>query len=212
MYINNVNSSQPSTSRMKLRNLKASVFMKNKLSSPYKIKNYIFKLGGLTFTIYHHSSYLVNVTGVKSFLQLKVAQKILERKLEQQVDSVRIDNTFFSQKNFANVDLNQVYDFMKNSDKFYVHYNIELFAGMYMQPKKEEYPTILFFRTGSYTMMGGREENILKECELFVISLIEKFDKTSGHLEQPSSMMQYPSAPRATFKHDEIPHCDMSNL
>ena len=77
-----------------------------------------------------------------------------------------------------------------------------------MQPKKEEYPTILFFRTGSYTMMGGREENILKECELFVISLIEKFDKTSGNFEQPSSMMQYPMAKklRATFKHDAIPH------
>ena len=191
MNINNGNSSHshPST-RMKLRNLKASVFMKNKLSSPYRIKNHIFKVGGLTFTIYHHSSYLVNVTGIKSFLQLKVAQKILERKLHQQVGSVRIDNTFYSQKNFANVDLNQVYDFMKNSDKFYVHYNIELFAGMYMQPKKEEYPTILFFRTGSYTMMGGREENILKECELFVINLIEKFDKTSG--EQSLSMMQYP--------------------
>ena len=188
---------------MKLRNLKVSVFMKKKLSSPYRIKNYVFKLGGLTFTIYHHSSYLVNVTGLKSFLQLKEAQELLEHKLHQQVDSVRIDNTFFSQKNFANVDLNQVYDFMKNSDKFYVQYNIELFAGMYMQPKNEEYPTILFFRTGSYTMMGGREEHILKECEQFVISLIEKFDKISG--EQSLCMMQYPNAARATFKHDAIP-------
>ena len=165
---------------MKLRNLKASVFMKNKLSKPYRKKNYIFKLGGLTFTIYHHSSYLVNVTGLKSFQQLKEAQELLERKLHQQVESVRVDNTFFSQKNFANVDLNQVYDFMKNSDKFYVHYNMELFAGMYMQPKSKEYPTILFFRTGSYTIMGGREEKIAKECEQFAISLIEKFNKPSS--------------------------------
>ena len=186
--------------------------MKNKLSIPHRKKNHIFKLDGLTFTIYHHSSYMVNVTGVKSFVQLKAAQKILERRIKQQVIKVRIDNTFFSQKNFANVDLNKVYVFMKNSDKFYVQYNIELFAGMYMQPKKEEYPTILFFRTGSYTMMGGREKNILKECELFVISLIEKFDKTSGNLEQPSNMMQYPSAARATFKHDAIPYCVISNL
>ena len=43
--------------------------------------------------------------------------------------------------------------------------------------QKERYPTILFFRTGSYTMMGGTEENILKECEMFVISLIERFHK-----------------------------------
>ena len=162
---------------MKLRNLKASFFMKNELSIPSRKKNYIFKLDGLTFTIYHHSSHLVNVTGVKSLTQLKVAQKIMESKMQQKVIKVRIDNTFFSQKNFANIDLKQVYAFMKNSDKFYVQYNIELFAGMYMQPKKENYPTILFFRTGSYTMMGGREEFFLKECEVFLISLIEKFDK-----------------------------------
>ena len=97
--------------------------------------------------------------------------------MKQQVDNVWIDSTFFSQKNFANVDLRQVYDFMKKSDTFNVEYHIELFAGMYFHPKKERYPTILFFRTGSYTMMGGTEENILKECEMFVISLIERFHK-----------------------------------
>ena len=29
----------------------------------------------------------------------------------------------------------------------------------------------------SYTMMGGRDENILNKCEMFVNSLIEKFGK-----------------------------------
>ena len=90
-----------------------------------------------------------------------VVQYPIEGKLQQQVDNVRIDNTFYSQKNFANVDLRQVYDFMKKSDTFNVEYHIELFAGMYFHPKKERYPTILFFRTGSYTMMGRTEENIL---------------------------------------------------
>ena len=66
---------------------------------------------------------------------------------------------------------------MKISDTVFVDYHIELFAGMYFHPKKELYPTILFFRTGSYTMMGGTEEDILKECELLVFSLIKKFDK-----------------------------------
>ena len=119
----------------------------------------------------------MNVTGVKSLEQLTLAQETIERKLQQQVDNVRIDNTFYSQKNFANVDLRQVYAFMKKSDTFNVDYHIELFAGMYFHPKKECYPTILFFRTGSYTMMGGTKENILKECEMFVISLINKFHK-----------------------------------
>ena len=29
----------------------------------------------------------------------------------------------------------------------------------------------------AYTMMGGRDENILNKCEMFVNSLIEKFRK-----------------------------------
>ena len=162
---------------MKLRNLKATLFMKNKLSIPCGAKNFILKREEFTFTIYRHSPYMVNATGVKSFQELKEAQELLEGIVHQQVIKVRIDNTFYSQKNFANVDLIQVYSFLKNSDTFYAEYNIELFAGMYMHPKKENYPTILFFRTGSYTMMGGREENILNECEIFVNSLIEKFGK-----------------------------------
>ena len=162
---------------MKLCNLKASFIFKQPVKTSKKVNNFIIRHAPFTFTIYHHASCLVNVTGVKSLDQLTLAQETIERKLHQQVDKIRIDNTFYSQKNFANVDLKQVYAFMKNSDTFNVEYHIELFAGMYFHPKKERYPTILFFRTGSYTMMGGTEEDILKECELLVISLIKKFDK-----------------------------------
>ena len=161
---------------MKLCNLKASFIFKKPVETTKKEKNFIIRHAPFTFTIYHHAPYLVNVTGVKSLDQLTLAKEIIEGKLQQQVVNVRVDNTFFAQKNFANVDLKQVYAFMKNSDKFYVEYNTELFAGMYFHSKKDNYPTILFFRTGSYTMMGGREENILKECEEFVISLIKRFD------------------------------------
>ena len=162
---------------MKLCNLKASFIFKKPVETSKKVNNFIIRHAPFTFTIYHHAPHLVNVTGVKSLKQLTLAKEIIEEKVRQQVDNVRIDNTFFTQKNFANVDLNEVYAFMKNSDTFYVDYHIELFAGMYLHPKKEHYPTILFFRTGSYTMMGGTEEDILKECELLVISLIKKFDK-----------------------------------
>jgi TATA-box binding protein (TBP) (component of TFIID and TFIIIB) len=66
---------------------------------------------------------------------------------------------------------------MQHHDTFRVDYNVELFAGMYFHPKKVNHPTILFFRTGSYTMMGGKQWKILKECETFVKTLIEMFDK-----------------------------------
>ena len=164
---------------MKLRNLKASFILEDKVCEQKKGKNCIFKLDGFTFTIYHHSPYLANVTGVKSFVRLKLAQQIIEEKLQRIVKKVRIDNTFFSQKNYRNVDLQQVYECMQNNEDFHVEYNVELFAGMYFKPKKANYPTILFFRTGSYTLMGGKCMTLIMECETLVIKLIEKFDKNN---------------------------------
>jgi TATA-box binding protein (TBP) (component of TFIID and TFIIIB) len=162
---------------MKLRNLKASFILKEKVSTTEKKKNVTFKQDTFTFNIYRHSPYLVNVTGVKTFERLKLARQIIEEKLQQSVLTVRIDNTFYSQKNYRNVDLNKVHEFMQHHDTFRVDYNVELFAGMYFHPKKKNYPTILFFRTGSYTMMGGKQWQILKDCERFVKTLIETFDK-----------------------------------
>ena len=162
---------------MKLRNLKASFILEDKVCGEGKEKNYIFKRDGFTFTIYHHSPYLANVTGVKSFVRLKLAKQIIEEKLQRIVKKVRIDNTFFSQKNYRNVDLQQVYECMQNNEDFRVEYNVELFAGMYFKPKKTNYPTILFFRTGSYTMMGGKCMTLIMECETLVNKLIKNFDK-----------------------------------
>jgi len=164
---------------MKLKNLKASFILKERVSSLPKVKNVTFKQDNFTFNIYHHSPCLVNVTGVKTFERLKLARKIIEEKLKQSVLKVRIDNTFYSQKNYRNVDLIKVLKFMQDHDTFRVDYHVELFAGIYFHPKKKNYPTILFFHTGSYTMMGGKQWKILKDCERFVKTLIENFDKNT---------------------------------
>ena len=50
---------------------------------------------------------------------------------------------------------------MQNNPLFHVDYNIELFAGMYLKPKMSEYPTILFFQTGSYTNDGCKEKGYI---------------------------------------------------
>ena len=167
---------------MKLRNIKASFILNDKVCMQKKEKNYIFKHYGFTFTIYHRTPYLVNVTGVKSFERMDIAKQIIEEKLQRTVKKVRIDNTFFSQKNYRNVDLAQVYMFMQNDEDFHVDYNCELFAGMYFKPKKPNYPTILFFRTGSYTMMGGKCMTHIKSSETFVNKLIEKYDKMKPNI------------------------------
>ena len=47
-----------------------------------------------------------------------------------------------------------------------------------MIPKPKTYPTILLFRSGSYTLMGGKSLEAIFESERFVKSLIDEFEKT----------------------------------
>ena len=152
--------------------------MKTFINRVFKQLNNVYqKQNNVVYTIYPHFRDLVNVTGIKRFEQLEIAKKIIESKLKQKVVNIRIDNTFFSKKNYENVDMVKVYKFMQNNPLFHVDYNIELFAGMYLKPKTSEYPTILFFRTGSYTMMGAKKKDILIECQIFVNNLILMFNK-----------------------------------
>ena len=160
---------------MSIKNIKASFILEDEINTPSK--NCIFKQDNVVYTIYPHVRNLVNVTGIKRFEQLEIAKKIIESKLKRKVVKVRIDNTFYSQKNYENVDMVKVYKFMKNSPLFHADYNIELFAGMYLHPKTSKYPTILFFRTGSYTMMGAMKKDILIECQTLVNNLILMFNK-----------------------------------
>ena len=157
---------------MSIKNIKASFILEEKVDT-----SGTFKQNNVVYTIYPHVKNLVNVTGIKSFEQLEIVKKILESKLKQKVVNVRIDNTFFSKKNYKNVDMVKVYKFMQNNSLFHVDYNIELFAGMYLKPKTSVYPTILFFRTGSYTMMGAKKKDILMECQTFANNLILMFNQ-----------------------------------
>jgi len=160
---------------MSIKNIKASFILEEKVT--VTSKNCIFKQDNVVYTINPHVKNLVNVTGIKRFEQLEIAKKIIESKLKQKVVNVRIDNTFFSKKNYKNVDMVKVYKFMQNNSLFHVDYNVELFAGMYLKPKTTVYPTILFFRTGSYTILGAKKKDILLECQTFVNNLITMFNK-----------------------------------
>ena len=157
---------------MSIKNIKASFILEDKVGM-YGI----FKQNNVVYTIYPHVKNLVNVTGIKSFEQLEISKKIIESKLKRKVVNIRIDNTFFSKKNYENVDMAKVYKFMQNNPLFHVDYNIELFAGMYLKPKTSIYPTILFFRTGSYTIMGAKKKDILIECQTFVNNIIIMFNR-----------------------------------
>ena len=60
---------------------------------------------------------------------------------------------------------------------FFIDYNIERFAGMYLHPRLKYQPTIVLFRTGSYQIMGGKSLSLCYRSELFVKKLIDRFEK-----------------------------------
>jgi|TARA_B110000977_G_scaffold184127_1_gene247453 hypothetical protein len=161
---------------MKLNNIKASFIFENNLIQ-HENKQVIWKNGNFTFTIYKHSQQLVNVTGLKSAEEIEQQKSVIEEMFQQKVKKVRIDNTFFSKKDYKNIDMPSLYKHLKENKDYFVSYNIEVFAGMYLHPKDKQYPTMIIFRTGSYTMMGGKSLKIVYECEIFLKTLIQKYLK-----------------------------------
>jgi len=97
---------------------------------------------------------------------------------QQKVKKVRIDNVFFSKKDYKNIDMCSLYNDLKENKDYFIDYNIELFAGMYVHVKDKQYPTMIVFRTGSYTIMGGKSIKIVYECELFLNTLIDRYLKS----------------------------------
>ena len=159
---------------MKLNNIKVSFIFENNVVKDQN-KQIIWKNGNFTFTIYKHSRKLVNVTGLKSAEEIEQQKKLIEEMFQQKVKKERIDNTFFSKKDYKNIDMPSLYKHLKENKDYFVSYNIEVFAGMYLHPKDKQYPTMIVFRTGSYTMMGGKSIKVVYESELFLKTLIEKY-------------------------------------
>ena len=48
---------------------------------------------------------------------------------------------------------------------------------MHLLPKDKLYPTIVLFKTGSFTLMGSKNLDFIFESESFVKSLIKMFEK-----------------------------------
>ena len=84
---------------MKLNNIKASFIFENNVIQNGK-KQVIWKNGNFTFTIYKHTQQLVNVTGLKRAEEIEQQKTLIEELFQQKVKKVRIDNVFFSNKDY----------------------------------------------------------------------------------------------------------------
>ena len=162
--------------KMKIKNIKVRfIFEKDVIEKTNK--HVIWRNGKSTFSIYKDSRKFINVTGLKSVQEIKHQKLAMEKLFKQNIISVKIDNIFYSKKDSKNVDMGSLYNYLKGRKDYFCNYNIELFAGMYLHPSNKVYPTILLFRTGSYTFMGGKSMKLILESENFVQDLIHRFEK-----------------------------------
>ena len=68
---------------MKLKNIKASfIFNQNLIEGKSGTEKFIFKEQNVTYTIYKHTPYLLNITGVKSIAQLMNCRSDMEERFE----------------------------------------------------------------------------------------------------------------------------------
>ena len=161
---------------MKLKNIKVRFIFENDLVKKPN-KQIIWKNEKLSFSIYKDATKFINVTGLKSLQEVEQQKLAMEELFKQKIVTVKIDNVFFSKKDNKNLDMCLLYNYLKENKNYFCNYNIELFAGMYLHPTNKLYPTIFLFRTGSYTLMGGKSLKYIHESEHFVKDLIQMFKK-----------------------------------
>ena len=65
----------------------------------------------------------------------------------------------------------KVFENIKQSKDHIVIYEPELSAAILIKNKNRVYPTILLFRTGSFTFLGGKMENV-KATHIFINKII----------------------------------------
>lgn len=144
-----------------------------------KSEVYKFKLENedVTVFVYGHSPKHLNVTGLKSLDHIEYVVRKIERKFDINCCDVKIDNIFISHKDNKNINLTKVYNHIHKNyyHIFHIDYNVELFPGMFLKPKKYGWPTVILFRTGSFQIMGGKKIQSIKEAYTLVKNVMGYF-------------------------------------
>ena len=166
---------------MKVNNIKCSVHSSKSIfeGKLHKNKKYTTSFGNATLIVYGHSPLLINITGLKSMKEIQTLKKYLEVAYNVKCSDVKVDNIFYSHKDCCNIDMNALYYHLRQhyKDNHVIDYNIELFPGLYMKSKIKGLPTLILFRTGSYTIMGCKSKEILIKYKTFVSNIFKLFTK-----------------------------------
>ena len=111
--------------------------------------------------------------------EIHTIQKYLEVAYNVKCSDVKVDNIFYSHKDCCNIDMNALYYHLRqhHKDNYVIDYNVELFPGLYMKSKIKGLPTLILFRTGSYTIMGCKSIEMLIKYKTFVCNTLKSFYK-----------------------------------
>ena len=166
---------------MKVNNIKCSVHSSKSIfeGKLHKNKKYTTSFGNATLIVYGHSPLLINITGLKAMKEIQILKKYLEVVYNVKCSDVKVDNIFYSHKDCCNIDMNALYYHLRqhHKDNYVIDYNIELFPGLYMKSKIKGLPTLILFRTGSYTIMGCKSIEMLIKYKTFVCNTLKSFYK-----------------------------------
>ena len=166
---------------MKVNNIKCSVHSSKSIfdGKLHKNKKYTTSFGNATLIVYGHSPLLINITGLKSMKEIQTLKKYLEVVYNVKCSDVKVDNIFYSHKDCCNIDMNALYYHLRqhHKDNYVIDYNIELFPGLYMKSKTKGLPTLILFRTGSYTILGCKSIEMVIKYKTFVCNTLKSFYK-----------------------------------
>ena len=102
---------------MKLRNIKAHFNLDKQIDIDLIRK--IFKGCHTTFTIHSHHKNVVHVTGVKSYIHIKLCNQYIENNFNVKVIESIFDNQFFSHKDNKVLDLRKIYEKLRENHTFF---------------------------------------------------------------------------------------------
>ena len=166
---------------MKVNNIKCTLQSSHSIFEEKLKKNKKYKISfaNANLIIYGHSPLLINMTGLKSMEEVETTRKYIEVVYNVKCSDLRVDNIFYSHKDCLNIDMNALYHHIRDhyKDTHLIDYNIELFPGIYMKSKIKGFPTIILFRTGSYTILGSKSIDVVVKYKTFIYKLLNLFYK-----------------------------------
>ena len=96
---------------MKIKNIKVRYIFERDIIEKAN-RQIIWRSGKSTFSIYKDATKFINVTGLKSLQEIKHQKLAMEKLFKQNIITVKIDNIFYSKKDYKNLDMHSLYNYL----------------------------------------------------------------------------------------------------